>query len=350
MEMDFAAVPTLVGDGPRERAMEILTILERSTLVPYLTGPSGASKTIVGMNVVKAYCERQTKRLRKQGVLTENQHVPGYYVQLSPDMSKSTLVMGWKLKGDGKGGTSLQVTLGVIAEAMQKGGCVFVDEAPHGVQELLLNLNSTMDRTSVTSVGDVVIYAADTFRMFFGGNTSEYAGNVRLPQSFANRLTGFYFDYPNYEDELAIAQRIAKDEYFGEYNLPDSVVRYVVSYVREIRTKDYPLSARNISSALIRLCMTPVDESKPVDPYFTSNGANVEATRKNIARRILGHDVDDTYALGDKRILEFIEFVSQIGVERFRDIIKGAVGYYLDIDGTELYSDTMKNQIASTIV
>lgn len=116
---------------------------------------------------------------------------------MSPEQTKTSLILGLRLENG-----SLTVKNGVVADCMEKGGSIIVDEAAHSVQEILLMFNSILDRTSVTAIGDKMIYANEDFLIVFCANDSRYAGSVKLPQSFAQRLVSFYFDYPVADDEL----------------------------------------------------------------------------------------------------------------------------------------------------
>jgi MoxR-like ATPase len=166
MELNLDKVPKLVGKVARDRFMEISTLLENSSWPIYLVGPSGSGKSIMAMNVAGWYS-------KKYGV-------PAYYVQLSPDQTKTSLILGLRLING-----SLVPVKGLIATAMEKGGIVIVDEAAHATQELLLMFNSICDRTSITAIGDAIVESKDSFRVVFASNSSSYAGNSKLPQSFA---------------------------------------------------------------------------------------------------------------------------------------------------------------------
>lgn len=190
--LDPSQVPELVGEDAAKRLSRCLSILNNTIWPLYLTGPSGSGKTLTAMNIAKQYSQAHC--------------VPAYYVQLSPEMTKTSLILGLRLISG-----SLQVVDGVVAHCMQTRDIIVVDEAAHTTHELLLMFNSILDRTSVTSVGDRIIYAADTFRIIFCSNDSSYAGNVRLPQSFAQRMVSFHFDYPSFESEFLITRQIATD-------------------------------------------------------------------------------------------------------------------------------------------
>ena len=334
MQMDLNAVHTLVGSQAKARLAEVLQLMYATKWPIFFTGPSGSGKTHLAMSIAKRYSRKMK--------------VPAYYVQLSPDMTKTSLILGLRLVNG-----SLVPVKGLLANAMEEGAAVVVDEATHTTQEVLLMFNSVMDRTSVTSIGDEIVYAADSFRLIFCANSSMYSGNVRLPQSFAQRLVSFNFDYPSLEDEIAIALRIAQDEFSRELSVPDSLVRYVTSFIRDQRNPMFPLSARNVAIATI-LCAIAKEgvedvEEEDIDDYFSS-GPNVESVRRSISARILGSEAESVYALIDKRVTSFLRFVSAIGIPRFREIMLSACMYHLDVDGTDLNIEDFRNQLYSSVI
>lgn len=329
--LDPSHVPELVGKDAAKRLSRCLSILNNTTWPLYLTGPSGSGKTLMAMSIAKKYSQAHS--------------IPAYYVQLSPEMTKTSLILGLRLI-DG----SLQVVDGVVAHCMQTGGIIVVDEAAHTTHELLLMFNSILDRTSVTSVGDRIIYAADTFRIVFCSNDSSYAGNVRLPQSFAQRMVSFHFDYPSFESEFLITRQIADDECKLPLTVPDSVIRYIVGTIRMIRSDQYPLSARNAAIILVLLNLIQ-DNYHQLSSYFT-NTDTAEAKRKSAASRIFQLDTEALTMndLLDKSVSEFQEFVSKVGIDEFRQAFLSGAIYYLDVDGLELNQDTVRNTIANLII
>jgi MoxR-like ATPase len=329
MKLNLKSIPKMVGQDAKNRFNECYTMLTHTSWPLYLVGPSGSGKTLMAMNLAKKYAI--------------DNGVPAYYAQLSPDQTKTSLILGLRLVNG-----TLKPVKGMVAEAMERGGIVVVDEATHTTQEMLLMFNSILDRTSVTSIGDEIVYAKDTFRVVFCSNSSTYAGNVRLPQSFAQRVVTFNFDYPSREDEIKIAQKVAKEEYSGEYDVPDSVASYLTSFVREIRSDAFPLSARNIAVALIRLAVMPKKEI--ADLYYFSSGSNVESIRRNLAKRIMNQDVNNAAMLTTPEIRSFMEFVGKIGVQKFKEAVLSSCMYYLDVDGTELNKDVLRNKIATTVI
>jgi hypothetical protein len=201
------------------------------------------------------------------------------------------------------------------------------------MQEVLLMFNSILDRTSVTAIGDKIVYAHENFRIIFCANDSQYSGNIKLPQSFAQRLVCFYFDYPAAADELAIVNQIVEDECKVPDRVPTEVKRYVIHLLREMRGKTYPLSVRNAAIAIV-LCnlelAAATQSSVAVDEYFIK-GSNVESIRRAIAERI-GLNAENSTDLHSDALETFVQCISVIGLGRFKEIILQSFMYYLDID------------------
>lgn len=330
MRMSLDVIPRMVGKTARDNVDQVMGIMNNTTWPVFMVGPSGSGKTLTAMNCAKLYAEKH--------------NVPAFYIQLSPDQTKTTVILGYRLIAG-----TLKPVKGIVAQCMEAGGVLVVDEATHTTQEMLLMFNSVLDRTSVTSVGEEIVYAKDSFRVIFCSNDSQYAGNVRLPQSFAQRLVTFYFDYPSYEDEVKIAARIAKEEFTGTMDVPDSVVKYITSIVRELRTPQFPLSARNAAIATIRLAIASKDKCDDISDYF-SKGQNPESMRRVIAKRVLGRDAKNNYELTSGEVGEFLTYVSKISIPVFKEIVMSACMFYLDVDGMELNRDTMKTKIESKII
>ena len=327
-KLDLQKIPKLIGQYSQDQAKKCYKVLKTTNWPLYLIGPSGSSKTITAMNLAKKYAL--------------DHQVPAYYVQLSPELTKTSLILGHRLvKG------SLEVVEGVVAKCMQEGGIIIVDEATHGTQELLLMFNSILDRTSATSIGDKIVYSKPTFRVIFCSNDSKYAGNVRLPQSFAQRLAVFNFEYPTWQDEMEISKNIASTECSQPIVLTENVAAYVTNMMRDIRNKDYPLSARNMAIALVLLNLADKKSSK-IDEYFTV-GQNTEAIRTKIAERTFGGKVTSAKDLISPEVVEVTQFISDVGIENFRKAMYSSMLFYLDIDGTELMEDEVKNKIQNSI-
>lgn len=328
--LNLKKIPKIVGKESIDKIKKCYNVLEKTNLPLYLVGPSGSSKTITALNLAKKYA------------MTKN--VPAYYVQLSPELTKTSLILGLRLVNG-----SLEVVDGIVAKCMQEGGIIVVDEATHGTHELLLMFNSILDRTSVTSVGDKIVTADKNFRVIFCSNKSSYSGNIRLPQSFAQRIVSMNFDYPSIEDEIKIAKSVAKSESSLPINIPKEVMIYVAAIMRELRNDEYPLSARNIAMAYILLSITPQNKNVKIDEYFTT-GQNVDAIRTKIASRIFQTEDLGASDLVSQEVVDLTKFVSEIGIEEFKNAIYSSAMYYVDVEGTELFEDTIKNKIENSII
>jgi MoxR-like ATPase len=329
--LDLNKVPRIVGEGPRRLLQEALTLLERTTVPLYLIGDSGTGKSAIGKAIAKGYAI--------------NHNVPAYYFQLSPEDTKTTVLLGYRLING-----SLEVVPGLLSQAAEEGAVVFIDEITHSTQQMLLLLNALDGKESVISIGEKAIDAS-RLRIIYGSNTSIYAGNIRIPPSFANRVIAIPFVYPSFEDEIAISLSIAEKNYLGsEISIPISVVKYIVSYIRENRTPTWPLSPRNVANSILQLQLAK-RSGKPdhIDSYFTT-GANVESIRKKITQRILATEIKDVTVMQRPEILEFINYVSGVGVGTFRECILRSIGYYVDIDGVELSSASHKQILYSSIL
>ncbi|MDR2006308.1 MAG: AAA family ATPase [Acidaminococcales bacterium] len=317
IRLDLGKIPEIVGRSGNELLRRCYNVLDKTRWPIYIVGPSGSGKSVIAMNIAKRYSAAR--------------NVPAFYVQLSPEQTKTSLILGLRLDGG-----SLVVKNGIVAECMEEGGVIVVDEATHSLQEVLLMFNSILDRTSVTAIGDKIVYAHENFRILFCANDSQYSGNIKLPQSFAQRLVCFYFDYPAAEDELSIVDRIIADEYMAPDRTPREVKKYIIDLMREMRSKTYPLSVRNAAIATVMCNLElPEDEkaaaSVTVNDYFIK-GNNVESVRRAIAERLGAGDVENVAALNSPEMERFVKFVSLIGVERFKEIILQSFMYYLDVD------------------
>ena len=300
----------------------------------FVLGPSGSGKSIIAMNLARQYA------------LAKN--VPAYYVQLSPEQTKTSLILGLRLENG-----SLAVKNGVVADCMERGGIIIVDEATHSVQEILLMFNSILDRTSVTAIGDKMIYAHEDFRIVFCSNDSRYSGNVKLPQSFAQRLVSFYFDYPTAEDEFLIVEQIVAEECRANDVVPVSLKRYIIELMREVRSNTYPLSVRNAAIAVVlcnlELLRRPEWRQTMIDSYFYDN-RNVESIKRYLAKRVLGCEAASVTDLTDRRIMELEQALSAIGILTFKEIILQSFMYYLDVDLGFYDLQMVKEKLESSII
>ena len=327
-KLDLNNIPKLVGKSASATFKKCYSVLDNTRWPLYIVGPSGSGKSIIAMNLAKKYS-------------IEND-VPAYYVQLSPEQTKTSLILGLRLvKGN------LEAVNGVVAQCMEEGGIIIVDEATHSTQEILLMFNSILDRTSVTAVGDKIVSASESFRIVFCSNTSTYAGNVKLPQSFAQRLVTFYFDYPTREDEIKITKSIADDECLVKIDTPKEVVSYITALVREYRSETFPLSVRNGSIATVLLSLADKKDTG-LDKYFVS-GSNVESVRRNIAKRVFGQETRDVSILNGPEMGKFCKYISMVGVEEFKEIVLQSMMYYLDLE-QNIFDDNIKKVMKASII
>jgi len=335
MELNYEKIPKLTGDDAKARFAKIYKILNSTTWPIYLVGPSGSGKSIMAMNIAKYYA-------KKKGV-------KAYYVQLSPDQTKTSLILGLRLDGG-----SLIPKRGIVAQAMDEGAIIVVDEAPHATQELLLMFNSICDRTSVTAIGDDSVVAKDSFRVIFAGNTSNYAANNKLPQSFAQRMIAFNFDYPSINDEVAIAYKMYQEEFNGGSNVPMAVCKYVTSIIRDTRNEKFPLSVRNIAATLMLL--NSCEQKEKIDEDDVNNlineigGENVESLAKKVYNALHNTSPSNINTIkDDKTVFELFGFIYKVGQEAFVDSVLSASMYWLDIEGFDFDIEEIKARLRASI-
>ena len=314
--LNLNMISTLKGKETKKKFMQIANLLVNTRIPLYLTGPSGSGKSAMAMSLAKWYAE-------------ENK-VPAYYIQLSPDQTKTSVILGLRMiKG------SLVPSNGVVADCMESGGICIVDEATHSTQELLLMFNGILDRTSVTSIGDKIIHAKDSTRFIFCSNDSDYAGNVKIPQSFAQRIITLPFNYPPEEEEALIAKKMVTED-ISECVMSNATIKYVTSIVREHRSKSFPLSVRNIANAIIMMQVMLNDKTKEeLDIEIEKINKNAgEAKVRKIYQRIYNKELlNFNSAFNDKNIKSFFEDVANIGIEQFKECILSSCMYYIDIEG-----------------
>ena len=317
-QLDLQQIPKIVGEDGTQLLARCYAVLEHTRWPLYIVGPSGSGKSIIAMNLARQYA------------LAKN--VPAYYVQLSPEQTKTSLILGLRLENG-----SLAVKNGVVADCMERGGII----------------NSILDRTSVTAIGDKMIYAHEDFRIVFCSNDSRYSGNVKLPQSFAQRLVSFYFDYPTAEDELLIVEQIVAEEYRANDVVPVSLKRYIIELMREVRSNTYPLSVRNAAIAVVlcnlELLRRPEWRQTMIDSYFYDN-RNVESIKRYLAKRVLGCEAASVTDLTDRRIMELEQALSAIGIGTFKEIILQSFMYYLDVDLGFYDLQMVKEKLESSII
>lgn len=318
-ELDIDNIEKVVGQSYKDRMKEVLKLFKVSNTPIIFTGNSGTGKTIVAKNIASRYAKKN--------------NVPAYFIQLSPDQTKTNIILGLRLING-----SLQAQNGVVAECMEQGGIIVIDEATHATQSLLLMFNSLMDKDSITSIGDKIIKAKDTFRIIFCCNDSNYSGNIKLPQSFCNRPIAYHFDYPSFDEELEIAINML-DIKGVSYN--EDVLTYFVRIMRELRGIDIPLSCRNIFSATLLLSTKKVIENKDI---VIENDS--EAKFKKIISLVRDYKVIDAITKNDILNEEkLINLFCSIGFENINEVIKQTFMYYLDFDGAVFSRDDYKNKL-----
>jgi hypothetical protein len=300
--LDLKAIPKLIGMD--DEFKRVFHMFQYSRLGLYLSGYAGTGKTVFGQNILKAYA-------RKYGV-------PAYYVQGTVETTKTSLIAGHRLQAG-----SMVAAKALVGQAMDEGAAVMVDEYGHLVQEIMVTFNSILDRWRVTSIGDIAIVAAPTFRVIFAGNPATHAANTLLPQSFASRLYGIRFDYPKFDLELRITKAVTEANYDFEVQVPEVVQRYIVGLFRKYRSPVYPLMARNMAAAIIALSVEAHYSKGPGNPYQIEN----EAVARNITA--IAHM---NASQMPEVVREFGAFYGKIGAQRFRDCLEGAALTHLDID------------------
>ncbi len=325
--LDKSRVPTLVGKEAKERASYLYRILTQSTIPLYLIGDSGTGKTMTMLTLLKAYSDKY--------------QVPAFYFQLAPEDTKTSVFMGLRPMN----GSMIPVD-GIMAIAASENGIVGIDEVTHSTQSMLLMLNALDGVNSTIAIGDRSVDASG-LKVIYGSNMSNVGGNIRIPATWANRVLGIPFGYPNFEDEVEISKAAAKSKFKGLLTVPDSVYKFIASFAIATRTSDWPLSSRNISHAIV-MCELERKRNATMDSYFSKG--NQDALRKIITERILGKAIDDVAIMQNPEILDFLKYVSSIGVERFREIIKIAFNFYVDLDGTELTGTSQRQKMISGII
>lgn len=83
-KLDVKKVPRVVGVKGRRMLKRCLNVIENTKWPLYIVGPSGSGKSIIAMNIAKEYAMKHK--------------VDAYYVQLSPEQTKTSLILGLRLK------------------------------------------------------------------------------------------------------------------------------------------------------------------------------------------------------------------------------------------------------------
>ena len=117
--------------------------------------------------------------------------------------------------------------------------------------------------------------------------------------------------------------------------------------MREFRTDSFPLSSRNAAIAIVLLALEG-DRGNEPDSYLYSS-SNVESIRRTIAKRIFNCEPNDASILRRKEINDFCDYISNIGIDRFKEIILQSFMYYLDVDRST-FDDDIKTKLKGSII
>jgi len=324
---------------------------------PYLIGPSGSGKTHFARLAMATYCSYIGK--------------PLFFFQNSPEATKTKAIAGQRLVAG-----STEEVRGIVAHAMALGAGVIIDELTHAKDASGITMyNTVLDEDHVTATGDMTLFAEPTFRVMFASNDDKHVGNIRIPQSTAQRFYTYKFDYPSYVTEMEVALQMAREKYEpgqlfkheiwkGQgknwtpkpFAVPEAVARFLTGYVRSVRTPSYPLSIRNISQALVRAQMAFVFENKrkpynpssvKMDDVFVGSGVATTPLNQRFYEYIYGDGsgAKSRNQLADPLINEFKQFVSFLGGEKMREEFLASVGYDLPIDGQGVGREHVKQDL-----
>lgn len=348
--LDVTKIPKIVGVEQRKKAAYLLDLIEKTKIPIICVGDSGTGKTATMKAAAKVWSSRRTNERYTSVEQQNGARVPVYYVQLDSESTKTSLFLGHRMIAG-----SLEIVKGVLAVAAEQGAIVLMDEIGHANNSIITLFNAFDGAESTITIGDTSIDATN-MKIIYGTNASSHAGNTRLAQSFVNRVVSLNFDYPSFDDEYVISLSVAKKNIIsGIITVPESVCKYIMSFVRETRTPTFPLSVRNISNAIILCQLAPilnqvdVSRNKGIEKHFTTK-SNATALQELITRRIYGEAAKSTHTMSSPEVIEFIEFVSKIGLENFKEIIKSAINFYVDIEGLDVYSNSKRNEINSNII
>ncbi len=349
--LDFDKVPEIVGADALNLFEKLYHIMRHMPTKPlFFSGPAGTGKTVMGYNLVKRFA-------------LEN-NTPAYIVQASPELTKSTLVIG-KLMRNG----SIVTVKGCLAIAADEGAPVFVDEAQQSSQELLATMQSLFERTANITDGSEIVYPKKNFRVIFASNPStSHAGNVPLPQAFVSRVIAVPFKYPSFEDDVAITYSIVRDPQVLDMPLkiPDPVIRFLVHLMGEHRSDFYPLSARNaaacggymnvVSAYNGFAAKAAQNMQKPLEDVVRAElnlapQQNLEVFLTRVYERIHNAQPPSTMKLvEDKAVKQFLSFLCAYGAEEFVEAIKANFMTELDIDSSFTQVETVQNAIRASIL
>lgn len=306
-------VPPIVGKDTKR----ILRDVER-TLLHFrnpiaLVGPTGGGKTLVGLHVLNWYAE-------KKGV-------PAYYLQMSPDVSRTTLIGGFRLVQG-----TLKPVKGVVMHVMDEGGIGFFDEFTHAETEDQASLNSAFnsDRVKISSIGELSSTAKSSTRFIIAHNPLTYLANNPMPIALRRRLISFYVDFPSQDDELQIAKAILSRE--SPRGVPDPVVRYLMYIARTVRTEEAPICASNVATACGMLAMEHrrAEKEDDLDNLLPEQSTSEPVTRA-LYKAVHWKEAErDQELAADEYVVMLIRFMSTVSVERFTSLVLNAfMGSYL---------------------
>jgi hypothetical protein len=352
-ELDLNQIPPIVGKGPQKRFESMYACMKHVRKPLLFTGPAGSGKSIFALNLLKRYSMEHA--------------VPSFIVQVSPEMTKSTLVIGKQLRNG-----SLVTVKGCVAVAAELGAAIFIDEAQQSSQELLATMQSLFERSAIITDSTEAVRPRDTFRAIFASNPStSHAANVPLPQAFASRVIAVRFDYPSFEDEVQVTKAIAEDpEVFKlPLKISEPVLRFVVGFMREHRSDYYPLSARNAAACVGYMnveaalngylesitrygTMTQDELTKHIRSELgLSKDQNLEVFLTKMFERIHGKTPASTVTLiKDKQLREFLNFLCAYSAEQLRNAVRATFMVDLDLDASFHDVEAVKQRIVASIL
>lgn len=306
-------LPRIVGKYAREIYKHVKEVLVETKNPIALVGPTGTAKTLIMLRALNWYS-------KKFGV-------PSYYLQMSPDVSRTTLVGGFRLVNG-----SLVPVKGVIMRAMEEGGIVGLDEFTHAEPEDQASLNSALASESLklVSIGEIEVRAKPTTRFIIAHNPITYSGNKAVPLALRRRFYTIMVDFPPIEDEVEIVNAILRREYRIE--MESYWIRFLVSVIRSVRSEDAPISPANVAMALASVArlLRNVGKRNEADRIEIPGGVS-EAYLLGLYERIhwkKPEKVSDLYS--DQDVIGFLwDYYSVDRKVLLERILAGCMGAYL---------------------